>query len=161
MRIALPRPVGVASLDELLVLELTLPTDPGEVLSRLSSQLPAGITLISAEALSERDRRLPYEACYSLQLEPMLSARVAKRAAEFISKDRVEVSRTLHPGPGQKVVNVRQYVVAVVVSDDRLNWRQSITATGTARAGEVLGALELPSCRYLHRLRREKVSYRP
>jgi radical SAM-linked protein len=161
LRITLPRPVGVASLDELLVLELASPTEPDEVLSRLSGQLPAGITLVAAETLSERDRRLPYEACYSLPLEPMISEPVAKRAAAFMSKDRVEVDRPIYPDRGHKLINVRQYVVALGVAEDRLKWRQSITTTGTARADEVLTALELPSRQYLHKLRRDEVSYHP
>ncbi len=159
LRITLPRPVGIASLDELLVLELTSPTEPGEILSRLSEQLPAGITLISAETLAERDRRLPYEACYSLQLEPMLSEPVAKRAAAFMSKDRVEVDRLIYRGRRHKLINVRQYVVALGVAENCLKWGQSITTTGTARADEVLTALELPSRHYLHKLCRDEVSY--
>lgn len=161
VRIALPRPVGVASFDELLVVELTSRVAPSDVLSGLSTQVPAGITLLSAESVADADRRLPCEARYALGLEPTMSEPVAKRTAQFMSRDCVEVDRLVVKRRSRKSVNIRRYVVTMSVKENRLRWTQSITTTGTARVDEVLEVLRLPSRRYLHRLRREKVSYHP
>ena len=161
MRIALPRSVGVASLDELLVVTLTSQSAPADVLSGLSSQMPAGITLLSAATLAEGDRSLPCEARYALDIEKTVSESVERCVARFMSQDCVEVDRIAFKTRSRKTVNIRQYILTMDVGRDYLNWTQSITTTGTARLNEVLEALELPSRRYLHRIRRVKVSYRP
>lgn len=161
MRIALPRPVGVASVDELLLLELASQVPPSEVLSRLSSQVPQGVTLLSAERLADADRRLPSEVRYVLELEPVMASGVAERVARFMFEDCIEVERTEPKTRSSKKVDIRQYVLAMGVEDDRLTWTQAITEAGTARVGEILDAVGLPSQRYLHRLLRAGVSYRP
>ncbi len=158
IRIALPRPVGVTSFDELLLVELASQMEPTDLQAALSLQVPPGMTIVSAEVLADGDRRLPCEACYAVDIEPAEAERVAKDVAEFLLRDCVEIRRIVYKTRLEKTVNIRRYVLAAGVDDDCLRWRQSITPTGTARVGEVLDTLALPSRDYLHRLRREQVS---
>jgi radical SAM-linked protein len=161
MRIALPRPVGVASLDELLVVEVTSEESPDEVLNRLRLEMPPGIVLIAAELLNDGDRRQPCEVWYSLEIETSIYTEVAQRAADFLSKDSVMVDRVTPKSRACKAINIRQYISAVEVTPQRVTWSQTITQEGSARPGEVLEALGLASCDHLHRLCRQKTVYKP
>ena len=158
--IVLPRPVGVASICELLVLELTADEDPIEVLSRLATAMPDGIELLEAERLAEQDRRLPTEVQYALQLEPQACRDAAAAASEFMAKQSVVVERTNPARPAPKKVDIRKFMVSIEVEDGVLLWTQAIAPEGTVRVGELLDCLGLPSGDLLHRVLRKAISYR-
>ncbi len=159
MRIVLPRPVGVASHDEWLVIELTSHAEPSHVLARLSSEMPAGITLLSAQVPPPHDHMVPCEASYAVEVDPDISRRVANSASEFMAQSCVVVERVDYKTRAKKTVNVRRYILEMRVIHPRLTWTQSITTTGTARPDEVLEVLKLPSRDYHHRLVRENVTF--
>ena len=71
--VVVPRPVGVASRDELMVLEVTADLAADEALRRLQSQMPEGLTLLSAETLAPGARRVPCEVWYRLEIEAATS----------------------------------------------------------------------------------------
>lgn len=159
MRIVLPRPVGVESHDEWLVIELTSQAEPSHVLARLSSEMPAGITLLSAQEPPPHDRMVPCGVSYAVEMDPDTSRRVANRASEFMAQSCVVVDRVHYKTRAKKTVNVRRYILEMHVIHPRLTWTQSITPTGTARPDEVFEVLKLPSRDYLHRLVRENVTF--
>lgn len=160
LSLALPRPVGVASRDELLVIELTEPLDPSAALTRLTPQMPTGVTLLGSEILDDRDRRLPSEACYAVRFEPSERDRVASHATAFLAAPHVIVARDT-PGADSrgKSVDIRPFILSIEVDEGETRWRQTVSQAGTARVPEVLDVLGLPSREYLHRVRREKVAY--
>lgn len=159
MRIVLPRPVGVESLDELLVVELACWQSPLEVLGRLRTEMPRDITLRDAEALAEDDDRVPISATYSLDIEASLQESVARSAAQFLERPSVTVSRPESKSKAGKLVDVRAFVSMIEVDANRVSWTQTITHQGTARPGEVIEQLGLSAGDHLHRLCRTKVSY--
>lgn len=157
-RIALPRSVGVASKDELLLVELASEMTPNEALRSLKPEMPLGLELLNIESMDEGDRRLPREACYSLALDGSLLGPVAHAASLFLSREQVFVQRSA-PGAQSKSVDIRSYIASIEVGTDRVTWSQRITPEGTARPAEVLEQLGLPSQDHLHRLCRRKVAY--
>ena len=159
--IALPRPLGVASMCEMLVLELTADEEPAEVLSRLAGTMPNGIALLKAERLADQDRRLPVEVQYALKLDSHVCRDVAAAATEFMAKQSMVVERVTPARPAPKKVDIRQFVLSIGVEDGVLLWSQAMTPEGTARVGEVLDCLGLPSGDLLHRVLRKAISYRP
>lgn len=158
--ITLPRPLGVASICEMLVLELASEEDPVEVLTRLAAKMPEGIELLEAERLAEQDRRLPIEVQYAIRLEPQLCRGAAAAASEFMAKQSVVVDRVNPARAGPKKVDIRLFVLSIGVDDGELLWTQAMTPEGTARVGEVLDSLGLPSGDLLHRVVRKAISYR-
>lgn len=159
LRLSLPRPVGVASSDELLVVELTEPLPPSVVMERLSPQMPAGLSLLGVEPIAESDRRLPSEASYSLTLDASQREGLAGRIAELLAAECVPVTRIMHQDSKQKSIDLRAYILAIELTDEGVRWRQTITGTGTVRVNEVLEALGLSARAHLHRVRREQVCY--
>ncbi len=160
LRIALPRPVGVTSKDELLLVELASQATPDDVLRGLKSEMPPGLELLSAEPLDDGDRRLPREAWYSLGIDGSLRASVDDAAGRLLQCRQVLLRRTVPGGPS-KPVDIRPYLSTIEVGPDSVTWSQRITPEGTARPGEVLEQLGLPSQDHLHRLCRLKVLYEP
>jgi radical SAM-linked protein len=160
LSIVLPRPVGVASCDECIVLELDSHQPPEEVLSRLKPHLPRGLALRSAEALPETDHRRPCEAEYVVDVPPDAREDLGRRAAALMAAPRLEVRRRGGTGAPDKTVDIRPYVRAVTLEGTALAWRQSTGQEGTARVGEVLEALGLPARDHVHRVVRRRVEYR-
>ncbi|MFQ5412232.1 MAG: TIGR03936 family radical SAM-associated protein [Phycisphaerae bacterium] len=156
LRIALPRPVGVASLDELLVLELTTEEDPADLLTRLSAHVPDGMRLLSADALATGDRRLPVEVQYALELEPEVQQQTARSVAAFLGRPHVLVERA-----SARMFDIRPFIRTLSVTDGTLRWTQAVTPEGTPRVGEVLESLGLSNQDHLHRVVRQTASYRP
>lgn len=159
MSIVLPRPVGVASRDELLVVELEHEMDSKEALSRLSRHMPVGLMLISTEFLSEQQRVAPVRATYSLALEPSDREGMTQRASSLLAAEVLPVERTLPKRASKRTVDIRPYLVEVETTPEGVRWTQTISQGGSARVGEVLEVLGLPSRDYLHLVCREHVSY--
>ena len=157
--IVLPRSVGVASRDELLVVELATPLEPDDARRLLAREVPAGLTVLAAEVLPNGNAPAARMAEYSLAIEPTLADVVRTRAEELLAREHVEVERVVPKSRSQKQVDIRPYLATIAVIDNRLYWTQSITPTGTARPDEVLTALGLPGRDHLHRVCREKVWY--
>ena len=156
--IVLPRPVGVASKDEMLIVELESPTTTESVQRQLAEQLPPGIQLLDVSELHDRDRRVPVSATYEVPIVEVdakdVSAAIESfEASETFCVERVSAKR------GSRQIDVRTFVDEVRMSDDAVIWRQSISQDGTARVGEVLDALHVPSRTHLHLVVRALVEY--
>lgn len=164
LTIALPRPVGVASRDELLVIELTAETAPEEAQSRLAAQMPAGLSLLKAEPLADAEKRVPCEAHYELELGPAADEDLNQRITEFLSTSSINIHRIRRAKSGApisgKSVDVRSFVLKLQFDDGTLRWTQSISQDGTARLAEVLEALQLKAEQHLHNICRVRVVYR-
>lgn len=160
LSIALPRPVGVASGDELLVIELSEPIEPSSALTRLAPQMPLGMTLLGAEQPDDADRRLPCDACYTVSFGPELQDRIAQQATNMLAAEQLPVTREAHEaGARAKAIDIRPYIMSIEAQPQAVRWQQTISQTGTARVSEILELLGLPIAEYLHRVRREKVTY--
>ena len=159
MRLALPRPVGAASRDELLVMELTRDMQPEDARTALQGQMPAGISLLSAENLADDDHRRPCEATYELPVGQEQTTALARRISEFMASPTVIVMRQTPRTTRTKSVDIRSFVKTMDVSDGRLTWTQLISQEGTARLAEVLDAIELRGADHLHRVCRTAVAY--
>lgn len=158
MSLALPRSVGIASSDELLVIELSQPIDLEEMRVRLGEQMPAGMVITRIERVEAGDRRLPIAAEYEVDIDAGTEVALAARAAAIISETSVFVDRAT-PGMAVRHIDVRPYIMAITVEPKTLRWAQSITATGTVRPNEMLELLGLSADDHLHRLRRSAVTY--
>lgn len=159
MSIVVPRPVGVASRDELLVVELDTEMNSEDALSRLSQHMPVGLMLLTADFMDTTKRWTPERATYSLSLEREQRDSVAQIASTLLAAESLPVERTIPKSTSRRSVDIRPYLVEVTPTPEGVQWTQTISQSGTARVGEVLEVLGLPSREYLHRVRRERVEY--
>lgn len=158
LSIVLPRPVGVASKDELLIVELERPTTTHAAQQQLAEQLPRGVQILDVIELHDRDRRVPTAATYQIPVneDEADAARAAINsfeASETWNVTRVSAKR------GDKQIDLRVFVTDLSLNDSAVVWRQEISQDGTARVGEVLDAIQLPQQTHLHLVVRSKVEY--
>jgi len=159
MSLTLPRSVGIASSDEMLVLDLSEPMDGDEIRSRMAAQMPQGLEIRGVERVDDQDRRLPCSADYELTVTADQFEALSQAATAVLERPEILVERMT---PGVKTprrIDVRPYITAIRVEAGRLVWSQSITATGTIRPGEMLELLGLASGDHLHRLHRTNVAH--
>jgi radical SAM-linked protein len=169
LSLACPRPVGVASLADLAVMQLTRAMPAETLLGLLNGQSPGGMTFIRAEVLQAkappRVRRVDYDA----PVDQARQANVADLAAKFNQADAWAVERGADrpaqgaPGPAKarraRTVDLKALVVGLRLEDGRL--RFSLVSDGQiwARPGEVLEAVGLDGRTDLARLVRTDVLY--
>ncbi|MBN1342928.1 MAG: DUF2344 domain-containing protein [Phycisphaerae bacterium] len=170
----LPRGVGVASDDELLVLELDRHEPPCRVLERLADQMPEGIVLREAFEQASRVTPRPVEVTYHLELsgkmedpglteaprrgaeEPMA---LAERIRTVMAAGGIDVERTVHKGGRTRIVNLRPWIIRLEVNDTTLIIVLHVSPEGSARPAEVLGLLGLDPIETLPRLCRASVGW--
>lgn len=158
LQLPLPRPVGVASLDERLVVEVTQEAAPQAALARLAAEMPVGLTLLDLERIEPDDRRVPREAEYAVPIAPELRSAAERAATSLMTAERVPVTRRgRHPGADREV-DIRPYLLSVCADRDEVLWRQRVGPGGSARIDEVLSVLGLPRDG-VHRVVRRRVVY--
>ncbi len=95
LSLPLPRPVGVASRCELLIIELE--RDAADPASRLEKQFPEGIKLIKAEPLPDRPKVQIRSVTYELALTDTEQEHIETRLESLKQAGKWEVSRRRSP----------------------------------------------------------------
>lgn len=163
LSLACPRPVGVASRDELLVLVLDEEVTAQDLSSRLDACSPLGMRVLEARPLEGKPRVESQE--FQLSLREEAAAAVAARLEELAGEDRWPVERLISPKEGRKEKQVRPVDLKPLVEDLRLDqgvlrWRLRPQGDLWARPGEVLTLLGLDDRVDLARVERTAVEYR-
>lgn len=146
-----PRPVGVASRDELLVIHLEAPRTDEEVSVALSAQVPRGLRILGAAPLESRSAPRPQRADYVLPLDPSDVHRVQERLDELerqpvwmVDRWTSPKGRPKHRGPGViRQIDVRPLLADLVLAADRLRWSAVPRNNTWARPTDLLKLLGL------------------
>ncbi len=159
MSLPLPRPVGVAALADVLVVELREAVDASEALARLRQQMPAGLVLLDAFHLQPERKLHPERVDYEVDLPEGLAPAVRQAVERVLSSDRWIVERTDRRGNPLRSIDIRPLLVEVSVEPGVLRWSCRVPDTGSARPGEWLLAFGLDPAEWLHRVRRTAVAW--
>lgn len=169
LSLACPRPVGVASLADLAVMQLTEEMPAEKLLGLLNSQAPGGMTFTRAEVLQAKAppqvRRVDYDA----PIEQERQAKLADLAAKFNQADSWPVERGADvPAQGARspakarrarTIDLKTLVRDLRLEDGRLRFSLASDGQVWARPGEVLEAVGLDGRTDLARLVRTNVQY--
>lgn len=158
LSLPLPRSVGVAGEDEILIVELTEAMSADEAARRLSPHLPAGMTILGVQELGDHARPRPVRAWYELAM-PEWPAELDEAVDRLRRRDELVVTRGPETGKSSRPVDVRPFIDDVARQGDRLRIVLHVTPNGSARPVEVLDALGLNGRQYVHRLRRVRVEW--
>jgi radical SAM-linked protein len=140
MSLAAPRPVGVASQDDLLVLTTDQPITADELLERLNSQALRGMRALGAEEFSGRPPQ-PRLMRYRTPLDAERSAAVRQRIDELSRQASWPVQRRRESGDQQ--IDLRPMVAHLEVRQQALHMTLTPRDQSWARPSEVLGLLGL------------------
>ncbi|MCJ7543932.1 MAG: TIGR03936 family radical SAM-associated protein [Phycisphaerae bacterium] len=160
-----PRPVGVSSGQELLVLALEAPRRAEEVLVSLVAQAPRGVRFLQAEALPSKGTPLPSRADYALPLGPADAECVQRRLAELRQVPTWPVERWTSPKGRRRgarevrVIDIKPMIADVAVEGGHLRWSAVPRGDTWARPGDVLKLLGLDERVALAEVVRTAVEY--
>jgi len=160
MTIPLPRPVGVSSEAEAIVIETDKAIDPADALQRLQAQMPEGIGLQGVRALAAGERPQPDEARYRLLLESAAPPEWSARVDELMASETVVVARTDPKSKKSRSVNIKPYIVGIELAGDAVEFTLRVTGEGSARPAEIAGLLGFDPTSINHRIHRQEVRWR-
>ena len=157
LSLPLPRPVGISSEADLLVVELAEPTEPAEALRLLAEQMPAGLTLSQALAIHGKKAPHPKRAQFVLVLCGEDAVEAAKALERLLDAETWPIQRHGPAGKPDKTLDLRSYVIDASIADEVLQWSLHISDGGSIRPAEFLAAMQLDPAKYHHHVRRTVV----
>jgi radical SAM-linked protein len=158
--IPLPRPVGVASDVELLVVEFEREIDADDALGRLQRHTPSGIRILEARRLRSGERLEVQSVAYRLERGADSPADLDARIYRALESDVIVVARADHKDGGVRSIDVRPYLVDMRLGGDAVEFVLRVTEGGTAKPAEIAGLLGYDPDSINHRIRRIEVQWR-
>jgi radical SAM-linked protein len=141
----LPRPVGIAGREELLIVELAEPLAPGAVVGRLAAQLPEGIVLGEAQALPGAVLPRPLRVGYRLEVPAEYRDGVCAAVRQVQEGEGPMVVRRSSGKGRVRSLDIRRYLAAICYQEPVLEFSLRMELEGGAKPGEVLQAVGLPA----------------
>lgn len=156
----LPRPVGVTSGAELLVVHFTEPIDPDQAMETLNRVLPEDVEMTGVRSLAQGEQPEPIEATYRLRLEDQPGVDMGEKLREIFDSQTVEIKRTDHKTRSVRVVDVRPYLVAAHAQGDAVVFTIAVTPTGTCKPSEFAGLLGFDPNSINHCIHRTEIKWK-
>jgi radical SAM-linked protein len=151
LSLPLPRPVGVESQEELLVVRLTVGGDRGDAEAAawkvalqqgLAAQLPAGITVLDVTPAASNASFHPQAAEYVLPLRtagaPDVSTRLQDRIAQVMAGGPCLVERTVPQRQAARRVDIRPFLRRIRLEGPHLVVEHEIRTAGSVRVEEIM-----------------------
>lgn len=156
----LPRPVGVASDADAILIETEHPIDPADMLTRLQEQTPAGISLTQARRMMPGERLQPDRVRYRLALDEPAPDDWQKRIDRILQADSLPVVRKDPKDGSTRTVDIRPYLLEMHADGAAVEFTLRITGDGTARPAELAGLLGCGARSINHKIRRLDIQWR-
>jgi hypothetical protein len=123
--------------------------------------LPQGCSLVSAEALSTKQRFEAAWVTYVLTVGPQHSvAKLKTRIERVLASDSLELQRTLDAKGTLRKIDVRGYLESIELKDRDVVVRCRVSSAGSIRVEEILSVLELEVDQLAGAVRRTCVTWR-
>lgn len=155
--IPLPRPLGIASAADCLVVELASPMDSEELWRRLAEQAPQGLTVAGARKLKPGEKLVPDLVRYELEADGRRPVELAAAIDEVLQADSLEMQRTIPKNRTTKVVDIRPYIVGLSADAGFVRFTLRVTGVGTAKPAEIASLLGFDSTSINHKIERKEI----
>jgi radical SAM-linked protein len=154
LSLPLPRPVGIAGRQELLVLELAEPIESDQVVARLAAQVPAGLKIDSSALLAHKRAPQAESADYELPIPADQAERLTQRLRELETEPTWPCTRRENPpaqtSPGRRAsahpsrcLELRELVMRLSFDGRTLSFTLAPRQQVWARVDEVLALVGL------------------
>ena len=158
--IPLPRPTGIASSDESIVIETDRTLDPEDALLRLQQHIPEGIRMLSVRALTPGERFQPARVRYELETPSVPSEELRRRVDVLRCAESAMFERTDRETGVSRPVDIRPSIAELGVSDRGVEFTLQMNGGGSAKPAEVAGWLGFDPAAINHRITRLAVEWR-
>jgi len=159
LSLPLPRPVGVASDAEALVVEFEAPVEGADVLDRLNRQVPAGLELTQARRLAVGERPRPVWVRYRLEIDQAALENARQRVQELLQQQAAPIARTDATGGETRTIDAKPYLEGMRIAGNSVEFSLRITDSGTIKPAEVAGLLGYDVRSINHRIRRLEIQW--
>lgn len=159
LSLPLPRPVGVASEADVLLIETTECVDPANLLTRLAEQMPSGLTLREAWPVEGKPALQPEHVICTVPVAHEKIDHLAEAIHRIMAAETWPVERRGAGGKPDKRIDLRVYLVDASIENDRLRWTTRVTPEGSLRPAEMLLAVGLDPQTHLHRATRTAIEW--
>lgn len=160
LSIPCPRPVGVASQAESVVIEFERPIDGEEALRELDRQTPVDIKMTGARRLDPGERLRPALVWYCLDAVDPPVADTGSRVRRILESTVVPVERVSPKHAQARTIDVRPYLADMRVDGHTVEFTLHVgTGGGTVKPGEIAGLFGFDPGSINHRIRRLKVQW--
>ncbi len=180
LSLPLPRPVGVASDDELLCLRCSTARCPAEILdtrcsmlngrsdlcdlvkATLSKQLPEGCELLSVNVAQPGTSFQPCSATYVLAVrKEYLNKQLKTTIERLLASESISVQRQIDKRNSRiKNIDVRGFLESIELDRDGIIVKCKISLAGSIRVDEILKLLELDVEKLASPIRRTTVQWK-
>lgn len=152
-----PRPLGIASDCECLVVELAGPVDPEEVTAVLNRQMPTGIRIARSEMLALGRKRVPMAVRYGMPLSVAEESALRARVVQLQAHPHFPIERVHHLTGRARRIELADFLADLEITDVDLRFTLRITPEGTVKPSEALTALGLEGSSMNHWIRRLEI----
>jgi len=159
LSLPLPRPTGVASRCELLVMRLTEPVEAARVAEGLAATLPEGVTIVACRDLPSKGTIHARDAAFELPVAPPRRGPVGRRLDQLHRESRWRVRRDARGDEPGRQIDLRPLVAAIALDDRHLRFTLVPDGQRWARPSEVLALVGLDSPAARSRLVRTDVHW--
>ena len=162
--LACPRPVGVATCDDLAVLTLENPMEAGQLVERMNDCAPEGMFFDKPRIIEGRRTPRPQKIIYELILDSSACAQVTTRLEQLPgmsnwSIERVKISRKNKKQSQRRTIDLKKLVQSITLNDATLQWVCIPQGDLWARVDEVLELIGLDRTSNLSSVVRKVVEY--
>jgi len=147
MSLVCPKPVGVSTKDDLLILSMDEPVQEEELLRRLNAHGPSGMRFNQARLLPDRRTPRPLRMTYFLEVDEAKRQRIAERLEQLTVMESWPVER-IKPARGKsrsrkRVIDLKVLIESVKLDGMTLCWITKPQGDLWARVDEVLRLVSL------------------
>lgn len=157
--IPLPRPVGIASQAESIIVDTETLIDQDDALRRLDAQTPEDIRMLSVRKLAPGEKPQPALVRYRLELGDGTPGDVGERVRQLLDSDVVQVRRDSRDRSAPKVLDIRGYLDSIEYAGEFVEFTLRVTGAGTAKPAEIAGLLGFDPRTINHRIRRMEIQW--
>lgn len=158
--IPLPRPVGMSSAAEAIVVDMREVITEATILQALTPHMPKGLTIRGARCLNPGERPQPDAATYRYRPERALPHDMAERMARLLEALKLNVERKDPKTKRLRSIDIRPYLLDIQLVDADVVITLRVTGAGTAKPSELIELLLPDSGPQNHRIHRESVRWR-
>ncbi len=153
----LPRPVGLTSDAERMIVELSEDISAERLSSLLTEQMPNGVTIQQAHMLGPADTARPLRSRYRIGLGGFDRDVLTRRASELLRFAPIPYDRYVHKEGRSVRLDLRPYLDSIDVAPDGVYFTIHVTGGGSARPSEVCDLLGFGEEHVNHLIRRLEV----
>ena len=163
LSLPLPRSVGLEVDEDVLSVKIQTEKsqfDTEDFQARLSTQLPQGCEILSVNVAQTGDAIRPTGATYVLEVQQdYLDENLSKRIEGILTRDTISLQRRIDEKGQIRNVEVRSYLGAISVRDNRIAIECNISPAGSIRVDEILELLEMDVTKLASPVRRTNIRW--